>query len=196
MLSNHISKTGPHQTVIDFARTRTILKITLPKERKDHFIFNFTLSFLIFTFYSKLKYNYKITYNSHVNIYLVTKYDINVTSLASKEFAFCKPSNKIIIHYNFPGWDKYSKILYTFLTACSRGSNAISEIEIFEKFWKPDSIWNQTDIDTRTEKIVKYGVEQSCQCGPGERSGAEISADIAWVVSSRMMMWGWSKGRL
>ena len=60
MLSNHISKTGPHQTVIDFARTRTILKITLPKERKDRFIFNFTLSFLIFTFYRCLSTTIKL----------------------------------------------------------------------------------------------------------------------------------------
>lgn len=55
-----ISKTGPHQAVIDFARTQMILKITLPKERKDHFIFNFTLSFLIFTFYSCLSTTIKL----------------------------------------------------------------------------------------------------------------------------------------
>ena len=64
----------------------------------------------------------------------------------------------------------------------------------FGKFLKPESIWNQTDIDIRTEKIIKHGVQQSCQCGSGERLAQNLGTDRAWVVR-RMMMWGWIKAR-
>lgn len=42
-------KTEPHQTVTDFARTRTILKITLPKEKERPL--HIQLYFVILNFY-------------------------------------------------------------------------------------------------------------------------------------------------